>query len=101
MCGRNKITIKSRRGIRICSTAYQPAHKKLEEELDTKLLTRTNRGVTLTDEGEALFNYAQRILLLMEEAKAEVNPNKFRTSLIIGASQTVSATKVPSLFSSF
>ncbi|MGI1797859.1 LysR family transcriptional regulator [Priestia sp. TRN 1309] len=75
--------------------------KKLEEELDTKLLTRTNRGVTLTDEGEALFNYAQRILRLMEEAKAEVNPNKFRTSLIIGASQTVSASKVPALFSSF
>lgn len=75
--------------------------KKLEEELDTKLLTRTNRGVTLTDEGEALFNYAQRILLLMEEAKAEVNPNKFRKSLIIGASQTVSASKVPALFSSF
>ncbi|MHC8968196.1 LysR family transcriptional regulator [Priestia aryabhattai] len=75
--------------------------KNLEEELDTKLLIRTNRGVTLTYEGEALFNYAQRILLLMEEAKAEVNPNKFRKSLIIGASQTVSATKVPFLFSSF
>ncbi|MED3866057.1 LysR family transcriptional regulator [Priestia megaterium] len=75
--------------------------KKLEEELGTKLLTRTNRGVTLTHEGEALFNYAQRILLLMEEAKAEVNPNKFRKSLIIGASQTVSAIKIPSLFSSF
>ncbi|MGF9889382.1 LysR family transcriptional regulator [Priestia megaterium] len=75
--------------------------KNLEEELGTKLLIRTNRGVTLTNEGEALFNYAQRILRLMEEAKAEVNPNKFKRSLIIGASQTVSATKVPSLFSSF
>ncbi|WJD79323.1 LysR family transcriptional regulator [Priestia megaterium] len=75
--------------------------KNLEEELDTKLLIRTNRGVTLTNEGEALFNYAQRILRLMEEAKAEVNPNKFKRSLIIGAPQTVSATKVPSLFSSF
>ncbi|MBE2974046.1 LysR family transcriptional regulator [Priestia megaterium] len=75
--------------------------KNLEEELDTKLLIRTNRGVTLTNEGEALFDYAQRILRLMEEAKAEVNPNKFRKSLIIGASQTVSATKVPYLFSSF
>ncbi|GAB1770245.1 LysR family transcriptional regulator [Priestia megaterium] len=75
--------------------------KNLEGELDTKLFTRTNRGVTLTNEGEALFDYAQRILRLMEEAKAEVNPNKFRKSLIIGASQTVSAIKVPSLFSSF
>ncbi|KRD90316.1 transcriptional regulator [Bacillus sp. Root147] len=75
--------------------------KNLEEELDTKLLIRTNRGVTLTNEGEALFNYAQRILRLMEEAKAEVNPNKFKRSLTIGASQTVSAIKIPSLFSSF
>ena len=75
--------------------------KNLEEELDTKLLIRTNRGVTLTNEGEALFNYAQRILRLMEEAKAEVNPNKFKRSLIIGASQTISAIKIPSLFSSF
>ncbi|UYV51369.1 LysR family transcriptional regulator [Priestia megaterium] len=75
--------------------------KNLEEELDTKLLIRTNRGVTLTGKGEALFNYAQRILLLMDEAKAEVNPNKFRKALIIGASQTVSAIKIPSLFSSF
>lgn len=75
--------------------------KNLEDELDTKLFIRTNRGVTLTEEGEALFSYAQRILLLMDEAKAEVNPNKFRTSLIIGASQTVSASKVPALFSSF
>ncbi|USD14792.1 LysR family transcriptional regulator [Priestia megaterium] len=75
--------------------------KNLEEELDTKLLIRTNRGVTLTNEGEALFDYAQRILRLMEEAKAEVNPNKFKRSLIIGASQTISAIKIPSLFSSF
>lgn len=75
--------------------------KDLEEELDTKLLIRTNRGVTLTNEGEALFDYAQRILRLMEEAKAEVNLHKFKRSLIIGASQTVSATKVPFLFSSF
>ncbi len=75
--------------------------KNLEEELGTKLLIRTNRGVTLTNEGEALFSYAQRILRLMEEAKAEVNPNKFKRFLIIGASQTVSAIKIPSLFSSF
>lgn len=75
--------------------------KNLEDELDTKLFIRTNRGVTLTEGGKALFSYAQRILRLMDEAKAEVNPNKFRNSLIIGASQTVSATKVPFLFSSF
>src|SRR5689334_25158391 len=99
--GRAKLIIKAGGGIRKGSPQFQQRKENLRGGVDTKLLTRTNRGVTLTDEGEALFNYAQRILLLMEEAKAEVNPNKFRKSLIIGASQTVSASKVPALFSSF
>ncbi|TYR81331.1 LysR family transcriptional regulator [Priestia megaterium] len=75
--------------------------KSLEEELDVKLFTRTNRGVILTNEGELLLEYTHRILSLMDEAKAEINPNKWREALIIGASQTISAFKIPHLFSSF
>lgn len=75
--------------------------KGLEEELDTKLFARTNRGVTLTDEGKVLLEYTHHILLLMDEAKSKVNPSKWRESLIIGAPQTVSAIKIPQLFSSF
>lgn len=75
--------------------------KVLEEELDAKLFTRTNRGVTLTDEGKVLLEYTYHILLLMEEAKSKINPNKWRESLSIGAPQTISAIKIPQLFSSF
>ncbi|GAA3321468.1 hypothetical protein GCM10020331_037440 [Ectobacillus funiculus] len=37
--------------------------KGLEEELGTKLFARTNRGVTLTDEGKVLLEYTHHILL--------------------------------------
>ncbi|MGG0188173.1 LysR family transcriptional regulator [Bacillus rhizoplanae] len=75
--------------------------KSLEEELGVPLLTRNNRGVTLTDQGEVLLDYTNQIMMLMDEAKSKINPKKWRESLIIGASQTISAVKVPWLFSSF
>lgn len=75
--------------------------KSLEDELGVKLFKRNNRGVTLTDQGKVLLDYANQIILLMDEAKSNINPKKWRESLIIGAPQTISAVKVPQLFSSF
>lgn len=75
--------------------------KNLEGELDVKLLKRNNRGVTLTEEGKVLLDYTNQILFLMNEAKSKINPEKWRESLTLGASQTISAVKVPQLFSSF
>ena len=43
--------------------------QKLEEELNTKLFHRHKRGITLTNEGNALFPYAQKIISLTEEMK--------------------------------
>ena len=43
--------------------------QKLEEELDTKLFHRHKRGITLTNEGNALLPYAQKIISLEEEMK--------------------------------
>lgn len=75
--------------------------KGLEEELGVRLFKRNNRGVTLTEEGIILLEYTNQIMLLMDEAKSVVNPRKWRESLTIGASQTISAVKIPQLFSSF
>ncbi|MCX2825957.1 LysR family transcriptional regulator [Bacillus pseudomycoides] len=75
--------------------------KNLEDELGVKILKRNNRGVTLTEEGKVLLDYTNEIMLLMNEAKSKINPQKWRESLTIGASQTISAVKVPQLFSSF
>ncbi|MGG2094651.1 LysR family transcriptional regulator [Bacillus sp. S13(2024)] len=75
--------------------------KSLEEELGVQLFIRNNRGVTLTEDGKVLLDYTNQIMLLMDEAKTKINPKKWRESLIIGAPQTISAVKVPWLFSSF
>ncbi|MBO1581836.1 LysR family transcriptional regulator [Bacillus sp. XF8] len=75
--------------------------KNLEDELGVKILKRNNRGVTLTEQGKVLLDYTNQILFLMNEAKSKINPEKWREPLTIGASQTISAVKVPQLFSSF
>lgn len=75
--------------------------KHLEEELHTKLLNRTNRGVTLTDEGVLLLEYTEKILFLMDEVKTKMNEDKGEGSLTIGASQTISAFKIPHFLSGF
>ncbi|PFE05128.1 transcriptional regulator [Bacillus cereus] len=75
--------------------------KNLEAELGVKILKRNNRGVTLTEEGKVLLDYTNEIMSLMNEAKSKINPEKWRDSLTLGASQTISAVKVPQLFSSF
>ncbi|MFC3885590.1 LysR family transcriptional regulator [Bacillus songklensis] len=75
--------------------------KNLEEELGVRLFKRNNRGVTLTRDGEILLDYANRILQLMDEAKIKINPDKWQERLVIGATQTISALKVPRILSSF
>ncbi|MDF2085686.1 LysR family transcriptional regulator [Bacillus pseudomycoides] len=75
--------------------------KNLEDELGVKIFKRNNRGVTLTEQGKVLLDYTNQIMFLMNEAKSKINPKKWRESLILGASQTISAVKVPQLFSSF
>lgn len=75
--------------------------KFLENELGVKLFMRNNQGVTLTEEGAVLFEYTNRIMRLMDEAKSRINPQKWRETLTIGASQTISAIKIPQLFSFF
>ncbi|WP_114353947.1 LysR family transcriptional regulator [Saliterribacillus persicus] len=75
--------------------------KSLEDELGVRLFIRNNRGVTLTDEGLVLLEYTNQIIQLMDEAKSVVKPKKWRESLTLGASQTISAVRIPQLFSSF
>ena len=41
--------------------------KKLETELNTTLLIRHNKGVTLTEDGEKLLQYAEQIISLLDK----------------------------------
>src|SRR5699024_2232243 len=50
--------------------------KKLEENLNTKLFHRHQRGITLTNEGHAMLQYAQKIISLMEEMQMITSDNE-------------------------
>lgn len=46
--------------------------KKLEQELETKLVYRESKGVSILPSGEILLDYTEKILNLIEKAKTEI-----------------------------
>ncbi|WP_433747328.1 LysR family transcriptional regulator [Falsibacillus pallidus] len=63
--------------------------KKLEMELGTPLITRTNKGISLLPAGETLIAYTDKIMNLIDDAKNEIK----RSGAIrrIGATQSILA----------
>jgi len=57
---------------------------KLEERLNTKLLERTSRSVSVTPAGETFLSYARRILELADEAILAVTSPEEATLLRVG-----------------
>lgn len=74
----------------------------LEEDLGVKLFDRLGKRILLTDAGELLFQYAQKMLDIEAETVAQV---KSRTqpegSLTIRAPQTIGNTYLPIVFGKF
>ncbi|MGW8449756.1 LysR family transcriptional regulator, partial [Bacillus wiedmannii] len=61
--------------------------KKLEQELETPLLHRDNKGVSLLPSGDILLDYTNQILTLVEEAKDKIKTSS--SSYIIATSQSI------------
>ena len=61
-----------------------------------QLFHRSHRGITLTDKGQGLLPYAQRMLSLVENARAAVaNSRDVGGSLQIGALQSTATARLP------
>ena len=62
----------------------------LENELECKLFVRSNRGVTLTPEGEKLFQHVAIAYEQLSTAESELKKDKSLESglITIGASET-------------
>ncbi len=75
----------------------------LEQELGTRLLDRGGREVTATKTGEALYQYARRILQLANEAEQAIEQMKglMKGTLILGASTIPGEYLLPSLLAEF
>lgn len=62
--------------------------RELEEALETALLSRTTRRVSLTDEGSRYYDHCIQILALVEQANEQILDNKNAPSGIIRVSCT-------------
>ena len=77
--------------------------RMLEEELGEKLFDRIGKKVCLTQAGELLFGYAERLLRLHDEAKlaiTELNASP-RGKILIGANEATCLYVLPQLFALF
>ena len=68
---------------------------------NTILFIRNNKGTAITSNGERLLEYANKILELIDKVNEEFLPSKATPSIKIGATQTLSASILPKLFSLF
>ena len=85
----------------------QPALSKqikiLEEKLEIKLISRENQKISLTEAGNLLFQYSERILMLCEESCRALSDlkNGDRGILTVGASQTIGTYLMPRVLALF
>ncbi|MCU7879636.1 MAG: LysR family transcriptional regulator [Candidatus Thiodiazotropha sp. (ex Lucinoma aequizonata)] len=77
--------------------------RQLEEHFNTRLFDRTHNRISLTEAGDRVFGYADRIFNLyadMENSVREMT-GEIRGALTIGASTTIAEYMLPSLLGDF
>jgi len=86
--------------LQIAQPALTRHVQRLEEELDTALFVRANRGVRLTEAGHKLLESAQRILRDVERAGDEIRAHAAHPSgkIVLGVTPTFCPVIVPDLF---
>lgn len=70
--GKNSSFSNAAKELYMTQPAISQSIMQLEEELETRLFNRSPKGVTLTHEGELLFEYAQSALNLLETGEEKI-----------------------------
>lgn len=75
----------------ISQSAVSQSVKSLEDSLNVKLFSRSKRGVTLTKDGQTLYEYVSAGISLIESGEEKLGESKELLSgeLVIGASNTL------------
>lgn len=90
--GRSESFSKAAKDLYMTQPAVSQAIRQLEKELDTRLFVRTPKGVSFTDEGSLLFEYANSALNLLHTGEEKILAFKNLTAgeLKIGVGDTIS-----------
>ena len=76
--------------------------KGLENDLNVQLFLRSGKKIILTEAGESLLQYAQRILDIEDELKSDiVDKNDYYGALSIRVPQTISVLYLPNILKKF
>ncbi len=75
--------------------------RRLEERIGAPLLTRTTRGLALTERGELLLGYARRLLSLEAEALAALVESRLSGPVALGCAQDLADEGLVELLSQF
>lgn len=75
--------------------------KQMEDRLGVELLRRQGRNVVLTEPGQTLLRYAERLLKLAAEAEDATKEAPSFGQLQIGAMESTAASRLPKVLSSF
>ena len=77
----------------ISQSAVSQSIKQLERDLQTRLFARNSRGVTLTAEGQMLYEYVRSAMGLLETGEEKLSQTRELQmgQLTIGASDTVTS----------
>ena len=77
----------------ISQSAVSQSIKQLERDLQTRLFARNSRGVTLTAEGQMLYEYVRSAMGLLDTGEEKLSQTRElqRGQLTIGASDTVTS----------
>jgi len=75
--------------------------KRLEEQLDTRLLNRTSRRVALTAEGEMVLGHARTLLRLNEQLLDRAREPELAGLVRIGAPEDFATTRLPRILAEF
>ena len=77
--------------------------RQLEDHFGTRLFDRTHGGITLTDAGAIVLDYAERILALSAELDTRVKEmgGQVAGPLFIGASTTIAEFLLPQMLGEF
>ncbi len=77
--------------------------RQLEEQFDTRLFDRAHNRIELTEAGQCVYDYAERILELYRQMESDVGEVTGNVAgvLLLGASTTIAEYVLPSLLGEF